>query len=87
MPWYRHLQRLNNEKRKDIPSQEPKALRPQRRCSGCTGENDAVVPVALGERLYGLIQAPKRFVRIARAGHDDLGARAVAAAKQFIAEQ
>jgi hypothetical protein len=50
------------------------------------GENDAVVPVALGERLYGLIQAPKRFVRIAGAGHDDLGARAVAAAKQFIAE-
>jgi fermentation-respiration switch protein FrsA (DUF1100 family) len=51
------------------------------------GENDAVVPVTLGERLYGLIRAPKRFVRIAGAGHDDLGARAVAAAKQFIAEQ
>ncbi len=51
------------------------------------GENDAVVPVTLGERLYGLIRAPKRFVRIAGAGHNDLGARAVAAAKQFIAEQ
>jgi len=50
------------------------------------GENDAVVPVTLGDRLYGLIRAPKRFVRIAGAGHDDLGARAVAAAKQFIAE-
>jgi len=24
------------------------------------GENDTVVPVALGERLYGLIRAPKR---------------------------
>jgi hypothetical protein len=23
------------------------------------GENDAVVPVTLGERLYGLIRAPK----------------------------
>jgi uncharacterized protein len=51
------------------------------------GENDAVVPVTLGERLYGLIRAPKRFVCIACAGHDDLGERAVAAAKQFIAEQ
>jgi fermentation-respiration switch protein FrsA (DUF1100 family) len=51
------------------------------------GEEDPVVPVTLGERLCGLIRAPKRFVRIARAGHDDLGSRAVAAAKQFIAEQ
>ena len=51
------------------------------------GENDTVVPITLGERLYGLIQAPKRFVRVAGAGHNDLGAHAVAAAKQFIAEQ
>ncbi len=51
------------------------------------GENDTVVPVALGERLYGLIRAPKRFVRVAGAGHNDLGAIAVAAAKRFIAEQ
>ena len=51
------------------------------------GEDDAIVPVTLGERLYGLIWAPKRFVRIAGAGHNDLRARSVAAAKQFIAEQ
>ena len=51
------------------------------------GENDTVVPITLGERLYGLIQAPKRFVRVAGVGHNDLGAHAVAAAKQFIAEQ
>jgi hypothetical protein len=51
------------------------------------GEDDAIVPVTLGERLYGLIRAPKRFVRIASAGHNDLGAQAVAAAKQFITEQ
>jgi hypothetical protein len=44
------------------------------------GENDAVVPVTLGEQLYGMIRSPKRFERIAGAGHDDLGARAVAAA-------
>jgi uncharacterized protein len=50
------------------------------------GESDAIVPITLGERLYTLIQAPKRFVRIAGAGHNDLGAKAVAAAKQFIAE-
>jgi fermentation-respiration switch protein FrsA (DUF1100 family) len=51
------------------------------------GEDDDIVPMTLGKRLYGLIEAPKRFVRIARAGHNDLGAQAVAAAKQFIAEQ
>jgi uncharacterized protein len=51
------------------------------------GENDAVVPIILGERLFGLIQASKRFVRVAGAGHNDLGADAVAAAQRFIAEQ
>jgi len=51
------------------------------------GENDTIVPVTLGERLYSLIRAPKRFVRIAGAGHNDLGAQAVAAATQFIADQ
>jgi uncharacterized protein len=51
------------------------------------GENDLVVPMALGKSLYGLIQAPKRFVTVAGAGHDDLGARAVSAAKKFIAEK
>jgi hypothetical protein len=51
------------------------------------GENDTIVPMTLGKRLYGLIQAPKRFVRIAGAGHNDLGADAVAAAKRFIVEQ
>ena len=51
------------------------------------GENDAVVPIILGKRLFGLIQASKRFVRVAGAGHNDLDADAVAAAKRFIAEQ
>ena len=51
------------------------------------GENDFVVPMTFGKRLYGLIRAPKRFVSIADAGHNDLGTRAVAAAKEFIAEQ
>jgi uncharacterized protein len=51
------------------------------------GEKDLVVPMTLGKRLYGLIRAPKRFVSVAGAGHNDLGARAVTAAKKFIAEQ
>ena len=50
------------------------------------GERDTVVPIALGERLYALIDAPKRFVRFPGAGHNDLGANgAVEAAKQFLA--
>ncbi len=40
----------------------------------------------VGERLYGLINAPKRFVRFAGVGHNDLGAQAVEAAKQFLGE-
>ena len=52
------------------------------------GDRDNVVPFALGERLYGLINAPKRFVRFPGAGHNDLGAHgAVEAAKQFLSEQ
>ena len=50
------------------------------------GENDFVVPMKLGKRLYDLIRAPKRFVSVAGAGHNDLGPRAVAEAKKFVAE-
>jgi uncharacterized protein len=39
------------------------------------GENDFVVPMKLGKRLYDLIRAPKRFVSVAGAGHTDLGVR------------
>jgi len=49
------------------------------------GDHDTVVPFALGERLYGLINAPKRFVRLPGLDHNDLGARSVAAAKEFLA--
>ena len=51
------------------------------------GDRDRVVPIALGERLYDLINAPKRFVRFPGAGHEDLGVGAVEAARQFINEQ
>ena len=51
------------------------------------GEHDDIVPITQGERLYELINAPKRFVRFPGGGHNDLGARAVEAAKQFLAEK
>jgi fermentation-respiration switch protein FrsA (DUF1100 family) len=51
------------------------------------GENDAIVPITLGERLYTMIQAPKQFVRVEGAGHNDLGEKAVAVAKKFIVEK
>jgi uncharacterized protein len=48
------------------------------------GDRDTVVPFAQGERLYAMINAPKRFVRFPGVGHNDLGAAAVAAAKTFL---
>lgn len=51
------------------------------------GDRDDIVPITQGERLYELITAPKRFVRIPGGGHNDLGRRAVEAAKQFLAEK
>ena len=51
------------------------------------GDRDDVVPFELGQRLYGLINAPKRFVRFPGAGHEELGNGAVAAAKAFIEGQ
>jgi fermentation-respiration switch protein FrsA (DUF1100 family) len=50
------------------------------------GDRDDIVPIALGERLYAMINAPKRFVRFRGVGHNDLGAQAVEAAKQFLTE-
>jgi fermentation-respiration switch protein FrsA (DUF1100 family) len=35
------------------------------------GARDTVVPIGFGERLYAMIQAPKRFVRLPEAGHND----------------
>lgn len=35
------------------------------------GERDNVVPICFGERLYDMIRAPKRFVRLPRASHND----------------
>jgi fermentation-respiration switch protein FrsA (DUF1100 family) len=51
------------------------------------GERDAVVPIAYGEKLFALIRAPKRFIRIANAGHNDKDAHgAPAIVRRFLAE-
>jgi fermentation-respiration switch protein FrsA (DUF1100 family) len=51
------------------------------------GAADRVVPIALGEQLFSLANEPKRFVRFARGGHNDLDAfGALDTAKTFIAE-
>jgi hypothetical protein len=45
------------------------------------GVRDGVVPIRYGERLYGLIRSPKRFISLPNAGHndhDDNGAYAMA---------
>ena len=47
------------------------------------GDEDTVVPITLGERLYAVIKRPHMVLR-RRAS--DLGARAEAAAKRFVAE-
>src|SRR5690606_11328486 len=38
------------------------------------GDRDNVVPIRLAERLYARIRSPKRFVRLAGAGHNDIHA-------------
>jgi fermentation-respiration switch protein FrsA (DUF1100 family) len=49
------------------------------------GARDRIIPIAFGERLYALVRSPKRFVRFADGGHEDLEAHgALAAAKNFI---
>jgi fermentation-respiration switch protein FrsA (DUF1100 family) len=49
------------------------------------GENDRAIPIKFGERLFGMANEPKRFVRFPGGGHenlDDFGA--VETARQFI---
>jgi len=35
------------------------------------GGSDATIPIAFGERLYNLIRAPKQFLTLPQAGHND----------------
>ena len=36
------------------------------------GALDSTIPITFGERLFALANEPKRFVRLARGGHNDL---------------
>jgi fermentation-respiration switch protein FrsA (DUF1100 family) len=52
------------------------------------GDRDHVVPISSGQLLYKLITSPKRFVRIAGGGHENLGSfGAVAEARKFLDEK
>ncbi len=52
------------------------------------GAQDDVIPIRFGERLFALANEPKRFLRLDRAGHNDLDAYGSgAAARKFIAER
>jgi uncharacterized protein len=52
------------------------------------GDRDEVVPISSGQRLYKLITSPKRFVRLAGGGHENLGSfGAVETAREFVAEK
>jgi uncharacterized protein len=49
------------------------------------GENDPAIPIRFGERLFGMANEPKQFVRFPGGGHenlDDFGA--LETARQFI---
>jgi fermentation-respiration switch protein FrsA (DUF1100 family) len=51
------------------------------------GALDRVVPITLGEKLFSLAGEPKRFVRFARGGHNDLDDfGALQTAQEFIRE-
>lgn len=49
------------------------------------GARDRVVPIAQGERLYRMIEAPKRFLRLPEAAHNDHESHAeMAEVRRFI---
>jgi fermentation-respiration switch protein FrsA (DUF1100 family) len=50
------------------------------------GSQDTVIPIGFGERLYALIRAPKGFVRLAGANHNDHDEHGIAqAVRSFLA--
>ncbi len=51
------------------------------------GARDVTVPIGFGEQLFGMINAPKRFVRFAEGGHNNLdGFGAIAAVHEFLSK-
>lgn len=50
------------------------------------GDNDDTIPISFGQRLFGLIKAPKCFVRFPHGGHGDLDdGKILASVRGFIA--
>jgi fermentation-respiration switch protein FrsA (DUF1100 family) len=51
------------------------------------GERDWIVPIRFGERLFALAPEPKRFLRVPKAGHEDMDEHgALAAVRDFLAQ-
>ncbi len=51
------------------------------------GARDVIVPIGFGEQLFGMINAPKRFMRFAEGGHNNLdGFGAIAAVHEFLSK-
>jgi fermentation-respiration switch protein FrsA (DUF1100 family) len=51
------------------------------------GERDTVVPIRFGEALFELVRAPKRFIRLPAAGHNDHDAHgALEAVRPFLSD-
>lgn len=50
------------------------------------GTNDTVVPFEMGERLYKVVQAPKKFIKVQGAGHHNLSSLAFAEYRRALAE-
>jgi fermentation-respiration switch protein FrsA (DUF1100 family) len=50
------------------------------------GDNDDTIPISFGRRLYGLVKAPKCFVRFPHGGHIDLDdGKILASIRDFLA--
>lgn len=50
------------------------------------GERDWIVPIRFGERLFALAREPKRFLRVPKAGHEDMDEHgALEAVRDFLA--
>jgi fermentation-respiration switch protein FrsA (DUF1100 family) len=51
------------------------------------GDRDRVVPISYGEKLFALAPEPKKFVRFAGGGHENLDSYgALAAAREFLTQ-
>ena len=50
------------------------------------GTNDSIVPFHMGERLYGAVKSPKRFIKVEGAGHHNLSGSGFAEYQKAVRE-